>query len=125
MKPIVLNHNKMSGPERAHADTLAVWKAAGEIIDFIYEPFRIILADKTTYAPDFLVVYADRFEIHEVKAGTKEKLKGKWTGKYIPFSRGDESLTKLKICARLFPWWKFRLYWYYRNTFGMREISGR
>lgn len=123
MRPIILNHDKMSGPEKAHADTLAMWKVAGLILDFAYEPFRLILADKTTYAPDFFVVYPDHFEVHEVKAGTKDKRDGKWTGKYIPFCRGDESLVKLKVCARLFPWWKFQLYWYYKNTFGVREIN--
>lgn len=123
MRPIIVERDKMSGPERKHADALAMWKAAGEIIDYIYETIQFNLAKKTTYEPDFFVTFPDHFEVHEVKQGIKERIKGKWTGRYIPLCRGDECLTKLKICARIFPHWKFRLYWYYSCGMGMREIE--
>jgi len=119
MKPILIQHDKMSGPERKHADNLAIWKAAGEVVDYVYEPFRFTLADKTTFCPDFLVVFSDHFEVHEVKAGTKDKA----TGRTVPFCRGDESITKLKICARLYPWFRWKLYWYGGRDFQVRDIE--
>lgn len=123
MKPVILTQRKMSGPERQHADNLAIMKASGEIVDYVYEPWRFTLADKTTFCPDFLVVFADHFELHEVKAGADEKIKGVKTGRTVPFCRGDESVTKLKVCARLFPWFRWKLYWYRGKDFQVREIE--
>ena len=62
----------------------------GEILDFRFEPFRFILAPKTTYLPDFLVVTHKWLEIHEVK--------GFWR---------DDARVKIKTAAALFPWFRF------------------
>lgn len=58
-----------------------------------YEAIRLILAPKTTYLPDFLVVTAKgTLEIHEVKGFLREK-----------------DNVKVKVAARLFPMFRFFL----------------
>ena len=65
---------------------------AGEIRDYRYEPFRLRLAPKCTYCPDFFVVTKDGFEVHECKGWMRE-----------------DALVKLKVAAAAFPWWTFKL----------------
>lgn len=89
MKPIQ-KPTKMNKTESAWADQLQILKLAGEIIDWVYEPFGLRLADKTFYHPDFLVVKKTHFEIHEVK--------GFWR---------DDAKVKIKVAARQFPWFQF------------------
>lgn len=89
MKPLKPK-TKMNKTEAKYADLLERRKRNGEIIDYKFEPFRLILADNTTYCPDFLVVLEDRFEIHEVK--------GFWR---------DDARVKIKVASRQFPWFLF------------------
>ncbi|HNX38720.1 MAG TPA: hypothetical protein PL124_12300 [Candidatus Cloacimonadota bacterium] len=61
--------------EEDYAKHLDVLRASGQIREFHYEPFRILLADKCTYLPDFVVVPADPaapVEVHEVKGFPRE-----------------------------------------------------
>lgn len=69
---------------------LELAKRAGQIVDYRYEPFALKLAKLTTYTPDFLVIYSDRFELHEVK--------GFWQ---------DDARVKIKVAAERFPWFRF------------------
>lgn len=82
IKPSDLNKT-----EQAYADTLELMKRAGTIKWYMAKPFKLRLADRTTYEPDFgLVLKDDRFEIHEVK--------GFWR---------DDARVKIKVAASLFP----------------------
>jgi hypothetical protein len=89
MKPIT-TVNRMNKTESRYAMMLELRKQAGEIIDYKYEPFKLVLAFNTLYIPDFLVVFKDHFEIHEVK--------GFWR---------DDARVKIKVAARAFPWFRF------------------
>ena len=81
----------MNKTEAEYAELLRSQQVAGEIIDFKFEPLRLIMAKKTSYTPDFLVVNnRGEIEIHEVK--------GFWR---------DDARVKIKTCARLFPWFRF------------------
>lgn len=84
---------KMNQLEEAYAKTLEIRKMAGAIRDWKYEPFKLRLADKTYYSPDFLVITADdAFEIHETKGFFQEDAK-----------------VKTKVAAEQFPWFRFRV----------------
>jgi len=80
--------NKTEEAYRAHLDKR---RMAGEVVWFQFEPFKLVLAPKTTYAPDFLVQLASgHLEVHEVK--------GFWT---------DDARVKIKVAADKFPIFKF------------------
>lgn len=81
----------MNKTEAAYANELDVRKRFGLIADWRFEPCRLILAKRTTYAPDFLVLNEDmEIEFHEVK--------GHWE---------DDARVKIKVAARTFPWFRF------------------
>lgn len=78
---------RMNRTEADYALVLEALRRAGQVREYHYEAIRLVLADKTSYTPDFLVVLADgTVELHEVKG----------------FMRDDANV-KLKVCARLYP----------------------
>lgn len=82
---------KMNKTEAAYALVLEARRQGGELKAWKYEPLRLILAPKTTYCPDFLVVTSDdEIELHEVK--------GFWR---------DDARVKIKVAATTFPWFRF------------------
>lgn len=124
MKPILLNNQiKMTGPEKTHQEILNMQIAAGEIISYRFEPWNFSLANNLSYKPDFLVIFHDHFEIHEIKAGILNKNEKMFSGKneYKPLMRGDECLTKLKIVAKEYPWFKVKLFWYWGKRYERME----
>jgi hypothetical protein len=83
----------MNQLEFRYALELEARKQAGAISDYRYEPMRLILAKRTSYLPDFLVLTADgEVEFHEVKG----------------FMR-DDAHVKLKVAAATFPFFRFWL----------------
>lgn len=83
----------MNAWESEYAAILDVRLRAGEIRAWMFEPFRIILAPKTTYLPDFLVIHMDGTpEIVEVKGRQRE-----------------DAMVKFKVAAAMFPFWVFRM----------------
>lgn len=103
MRPIFFNP-KMNKTESKYCQKLELLKRAGEVIDYVFEPFGMKLTDKTYYHPDFLVVYKNRFEIIEVKG----------------FMR-DDAAVKLKIAKAKFPWFQFKLVIWNSETKGFNE----
>jgi len=82
----------MNKDEAAYAKELEALRLSGEIEGFAYEGMTLRLAPKTSYTPDFLVVYHDGFEFHEIKG----------------FER-DDAIAKFKIAAEMFPWFGFKM----------------
>lgn len=80
----------MNKTEYQYSLYLLALKQEGTIIDYKYESVKFRLADKTFYTPDFIVVYPDRFELHEVK--------GYWE---------DDARVKIKVAAEQYPFFKF------------------
>ena len=79
--------------ESEYTNYLTIRKLSGEISDFIYSPFKIILGDRLTYLPDFLVILPNgTHQIHEVKG----------------FQRED-SVVKFKAAAAKYPFWEFMM----------------
>ena len=88
MRPIHAEGVKsMTKLEGRYANKLDLLKHAGEIVDWRFEPLNFRLAKRTWYKPDFLLIYLDRFEVHEVK--------GHWE---------DDARVKAKVAAELYPW---------------------
>lgn len=82
---------RMNELETAYAERLQILKAAGEIVAYWFENFKVRMADRTWYTPDFLVVTSDlTIEIHEVKGHWKDDARVKW-----------------KTCAELYPIFKW------------------
>ncbi len=68
----------MNKTEAAYAQRLELLKRAGEILDYMFEPLKLRLADNTFYTPDFLVVRTERLELHEVKGFWRDDARVKW-----------------------------------------------
>lgn len=81
---------KMNKTEEKYAGYLEARKRAGEIVRWVFEPFKFRLADNTFYSPDFMVVTSEQIEIHEYK--------GHWE---------DDARVKIKVAAELFPEFQF------------------
>lgn len=77
----------MNGTERAYSLLLSRRQAAGEIREFKFEAVKLILGNRCSYTPDFMVVGPDgTLEFHEVK--------GFWR---------DDARVKIKTAADKFP----------------------
>lgn len=90
--PPVFTRPKMNGWEADYAGILAAQLHAGEIADYEFEAVKFRLAKATWYTPDFMVVYVDRIEFHEIKGGHYH----------------DDARVKWKAAADLFPWFVWR-----------------
>lgn len=77
---------KMNGLEQRYANYLT---ALG--VDWKYEPFKLRLAENTTYSPDFCYQEDDG-------TLTVVETKGYWR---------DDAIAKTKIAAAQFPWFRF------------------
>lgn len=81
----------MNKTEADYAASLEQRRVAGEILWFKFECWKLRLADKTFYSPDFVVMLADRsLELHEVK--------GHWQ---------DDARVKIKVAAATYPMLRF------------------
>ena len=89
-KPIHTADSYKSGLERNYAERLDLLKHAGEIVEWRYEGIKFKLGKGAWYTPDFLVVYEDRFELHETK--------GFWR---------EAALVRIKVAASAYPWYRF------------------
>lgn len=79
--------------EESYARYLDALVASGEILRWHYEPVKFILAPRTTYTPDFLLVYPDNLiEFVEVKG-----------------FRREDALVKYKVAASLHPEFAWRM----------------
>lgn len=97
---------KMNKLEAQYANSLEIRKMAGAIRDWRFEPFKLRLADKTYYSPDFLVITAeDLVEFHEAK--------GFWE---------DDARAKIKVAAEQFPWFRFRAVRYVKKAWDIESI---
>lgn len=78
---------KLNRDEQRYADTLNQRKQSGDITNWMYEPIKFVLAPRTTYTPDFLIITRDGIEFVEVKG----------------FLR-DDAAVKFKVAAKLHSW---------------------
>lgn len=78
----------MNKTERLYAAHLRYRVEVGEVLRFDFEPFKLRLADRTWYTPDFRVILADgSTQCHEIK--------GFWR---------DDARVKIKVAAELHPY---------------------
>ena len=83
---------QMNKTEQAYAAHLELLKASGDILWWKFEPARLVLAPKTTYAPDFMVLRKDcQIVFDEVKGHMR-----------------DDAAVKIKVAASMFPF-QFRI----------------
>jgi hypothetical protein len=83
----------MNSLEIAYRDHLRVLQVAGEVVWFKAQPFKLVLAERCTYQPDFMVQHAGgEIEIVETKGWER-----------------DDSVVKFKTAAAMFPCFVFRM----------------
>ena len=78
-----------------------------EITAVYYEAVRLTLAPRTTLLLDFLVVYPDHVELHEVKSG------------YIR----EDAAVKLKLAASLYPFFRFICAQYLKGAWRFQVVG--
>jgi hypothetical protein len=77
--------------EVAYGNLLELQLRAGEILWYAFEPFKLRLADRTFYTPDYAVINKSlELEFHEVK--------GFWE---------DDARVKIKVAAETFRHFRF------------------
>ena len=103
--PFLSPKSAQNKTEARYDDFLRLLKCAGEILDYRWDAINLRLGPDVHYRPDFLVVYSDRFEIHEVKG----------------FFR-DDAKVKVRTAAALFPWWKFKVVRWQKRNWEVEEI---
>jgi hypothetical protein len=81
---------KMNKQEKTYSEYLEYRKHIKEITRWVFEPFKLRLADRTFYNVDFMVTLPDHIELHEFK--------GHWE---------DDARVKIKVAAELFPEFQF------------------
>lgn len=88
--------DEMNGLERAFADELEAMRIRGELDSWRFQPAKLRIGGdwKTTYAPDFMVVWRDGLI-------TFYETKGFWTGRH------QHSRVKIKVAASSLPWFDF------------------
>ena len=101
----------MNQLESRYADLLAIamqTNPAG-VASFRFEALKLRLADKTFYAPDFVVLRPDGLiELHEVK--------GHWE---------DDARVKVKVAAEMYPEFLFvGVTWSRREGWKYEQIAG-
>ena len=97
----------MNKLEASFADVLDSRKANGEIALWKYESIKFILADRTTYTPDFFVMLPDgRIEFYETKG----------------FMRDDANV-KLKVAASMFCMFRFYLVKYDKKQWKITKVG--
>ncbi len=95
--PVHRKKGVMNKTETAWAWQLEAQKRTGDIVDYRFEPFKIMIAEKSlvcTYTPDFLVVCEDHFEMHEIKGGGPVR---------------DDAIVKFKMACGQFPWFRWKM----------------
>ena len=102
---------KMNKGERRYRDFLDGLLLCGQIKAFRFEAVRLELADRCTLLPDFFVVLPDdSIEFREVKGRKGES-----------FYCREDAWIKLKVSAREYPFWTFKVCWPAPGSAGWRE----
>jgi len=99
----IIPQPQMTKTEARFYEFCEMRKHLKEIMDYVYEPCRLILSpnvkekrNAVSYLPDFLVIHPRYFEFVEIKAR-----RGSWS------SMRDDARAKINIAADKFPWFKF------------------
>jgi hypothetical protein len=91
-----------SKEEQLFAQWLELQCAAQQFKTWEYEAVRLRLTAGKTYVPDFSVIGIDGGFDHFAE------VKGR---KGSTFYSRDVGKLKIGVAARLFPWWRFKVYW--------------
>ena len=97
----------MNRMETRYAEHLSMLVSAGLIAGYWFESIKVRLANRTWYAPDFLVMLpAGQLELHEVK-GFME----------------DDAAVKLKVTAEIYRLFPLKLVREVRGTWQLTDVS--
>ena len=93
--------DKMNATERRYADrVLNPMLFAKEIYSWDFERITFHLAPRTTYTPDFFIVYPRKLRIVEIKGRLE-----------------DDASVKYKLARDLFPWFEWEMLRYDKGEF--------
>lgn len=107
----------MNKAETFYSYELERQRQHGEIRTWKFEAIRFILAERTTYTPDFLVWMKNGdICLHEVKAVWRSTGKSHWE---------DDARAKIKIAAELFPEFQFYGVWWDGGQFNYEYFGSR
>jgi len=128
-RPSGIQHHPgvMNKTEGRYAEQLEEWKRCGLLGAWMYEPLKLKLADKTYYSPDFLVIREQELNFERMTVQLTKHWPGREDGMRIrpvefhevkALHRGkktahfeDDSRVKIKVAAKLFPWFQFVAVW--------------
>ena len=80
--------------ELAYEEYLKTLKLVGEVTNWWFESVTFVLADRASYTPDYVVMYATGVvEIIEIKGGIVE----------------DDAAAKFRVARGMFPWLTFKM----------------
>lgn len=120
MKPVNIEDRKQSDLEKAWDFILNMKRHEREIIDYRYEPFKLILVPaipgvrrEMVYTPDFLVVKSEFFEIQEIKS---KQLVQKQSG-------ARDGIVRVKMASELFPWFRWVIVWSDKGEWVREELN--
>lgn len=106
---IIRKAGAMNAVEERYARYLREQQDAGYVAWWAYERVKLVLAPKTTWLPDFIVMRPDgAIEFHDTK-GTTSKRNSKGVSTKRPWVE-QHAQTKIKIAADVFPFRFFHTY---------------
>jgi len=114
-----LRKTRMNKTETRYAQHLAAFQMTGEIIWWAFEPMKFRLADNTHWTPDFGVQFDSSMPFSHEDLVTFVDVKG--TRKNGKAWVEEDAQLKIKICAKLFPMFRFVQSWWWNGKWEERE----
>ena len=105
---------KMNHLESRYAEQLEADRLSGKVAWWKFDAMRLVLADRTTLAVDFVVMLADgEIQFHDTKGMRNGKMHVE-----------DDAAVKMKMAAKLF--WPFRFFYVKLGPSGfeLKEVRG-
>lgn len=85
--------SKMNQTEARYAGQLEMLKLSGKILEYRFESMQFKVGEGAWYKPDFLIIFSDRVELHEIKGG---------------FIR-EAAMVRFKAAMLLYPWFRWKM----------------
>lgn len=96
--------------ELAYSQYLDALKHGGDIIEYYYHPFTLVLPGNVRYTPDFLLwTELNMYQIHECKGSPKMK-------------NARDGITRVKVAAGTFKCFDFKLVYRKKGQWEIKDL---